>query len=79
MISTINQPVIPENILLDRFRHLTIEQQRMLVDFIEFMTSKNSQLQEKETQEISAYDELSEFIGCVDGGSGDLATNKKYL
>ncbi len=54
MISTINQPVIPENILLDRFRHLTIEQQRMLVDFIE-------------------------FIGCVDGGSGDLATNKKYL
>jgi hypothetical protein len=79
MISTINQAVIPENILLDRFRSLTIEQQRMLVDFIEFMTSKNSQLQEKETQEISAYDELSEFIGCVDGGSGDLATNKKYL
>jgi hypothetical protein len=39
--------------------------------------SKNHKLQE--SQEVSAYDELQEFLGCVDGGDGDLATNKKYL
>jgi hypothetical protein len=77
MVQAIQQTIIPENVLLDKFRSLTLEQQRTLIDFLEFMSNKNSV--PENTQTTSAYDELSEFIGCVDGGPGDLATNKKYL
>lgn len=77
MIQGIDQDIIQEKKLLDKFRNLTIEQQQTIVDFVEFIDSKNHKSQE--SQEISAYDELQEFIGCVDGGNGDLATNKKYL
>jgi hypothetical protein len=77
MTQAIDQPIIKENILLDKFRNLTIEQQQTILDFMEFMDSKKPKLQEN--QEVSAYDELQEFLGCVDGGDGDLATNKKYL
>lgn len=77
MVQAIQQTIIPENVLLDKFRGLTLEQQRTLINFLEFMSNKNSV--PENTKITSAYDELSEFIGCVDGGPGDLATNKKYL
>jgi hypothetical protein len=77
MTPAINQAIIQENTLLDKFRNLTIEQRQTILDFVEFIDSKNHQLLEK--QEVSAYDELQEFLGCVDGGDGNLATNKKYL
>ena len=77
MTQAIDKTIIQENILLDRMRNLTIEQQQTILDFVEFMESKKHKSQEN--QEVSAYDELQEFIGCVDGGDGDLATNKKYL
>ncbi|WP_017294804.1 hypothetical protein [Geminocystis herdmanii] len=73
------QAIIQENILLDKFRNLTIEQQQTIIEFVEFMDSKKSKPQSTENHEFSAYDQLQEFIGCVDGGNGDLATNKKYL
>lgn len=77
MTQAINNSIIQENILLDKFRNLTIEQQQTILDFVDFIDSKKPKLQEN--QEISAYDELQEFLGCVDGGDGDLSTNKKYL
>ena len=77
MVQTIPQILIPENVLLEKFRCLTLEQQRTLIDFLEFLNDQNSA--SDNAPETSAYDELSEFIGCVDGGPGDLATNKKYL
>jgi hypothetical protein len=77
MTQAINKPLIQEEILLDKFRNLTTEEQQTILDFVEFMNSKKQKL--SENQEISAYDQLQEFIGCVDGGDGDLATNKKYL
>lgn len=79
MTQAINKAIIQENTLLDKFRNLTIEQQQTIIEFVEFMDSKKSKPQSTENHEISAYDELQEFIGCVDGGNGDLATNKKYL
>jgi hypothetical protein len=75
MTQTISKPIIQEEILLDKFRNLTTEQQQTILDFVEFMDSKKPKL--LENQEVSAYDELQEFLGCVDGGNGDLATNKK--
>jgi hypothetical protein len=75
MTQIISKPIIQEEILLDKFRNLTTEQQQTILDFVEFMDSKKPKL--LENQEVSAYDELQEFLGCVDGGNGDLATNKK--
>lgn len=77
MTQAINKPIIQENTLLDKFRNLTIEQQQTILEFVEFMGSKNPKLQEN--QEVSAYDLASYWVGCVESGIGDLSTNKKYL
>lgn len=77
MVQAVQQILIPEDILLEKFRNLTLDQQKTLIDFLEFMGDKNSAV--ANSPKTSAYDELSEFIGCVDGGPGDLATNEKYL
>ena len=33
----------------------------------------------EEKNTVSFYEAAKEYIGCVDGGPGDLATNKDYL
>lgn len=77
MTQGIDRAISQENILLDKFRNLNLEQQQTILDFVEFMDKKSTK--SSETKELSAYEELQEFIGCVSGGEGDLATNKKYL
>jgi hypothetical protein len=77
MTQAISKPIIQEEILLDRFRNLSAEQQQTILDFVEFMDSKKSKL--SENQEISAYDLAKEWAGSVESGIGDLSTNKKYL
>jgi hypothetical protein len=77
MTQAIDKPIIQENILLDKFRNLTIEQQQTILDFVEFMESKTPKLQEN--QEVSAYDLAKDLAGSVESGIGDLSTNKKYL
>ena len=76
MTQATDQNFIQENILLDKFRNLTIEQQQTILDFMEFMESKNPKSPEKE---VSAYDLAKEWAGSVESGIGDLSTNKKYL
>ncbi|MBD2130967.1 hypothetical protein H6F47_00390 [Sphaerospermopsis sp. FACHB-1094] len=77
MTQAIDQHIIQENILLDKFRNLTIEEQQTILDFVEFMYRKKNRL--PENQEVSAYDLAKEWAGSVDSGIGDLSTNKKYL
>jgi hypothetical protein len=77
MTQAIDQHIIQENILLDKFRNLTSEQQQTILDFVEFMYRKKTKL--PENQEVSAYDLAKEWAGSVDSGIGDLSTNKKYL
>jgi hypothetical protein len=77
MTQAIDQHIIQENILLDKFRNLTSEQQQTILDFVEFMYIKKTKL--PENQEVSAYDLAKEWAGSVDSGIGDLSTNKKYL
>jgi hypothetical protein len=76
MTQATDQKFIQENILLDKFRNLTIEQQQTILDFMEFMESKNPKSPD---QEVSAYDLAKEWAGSVESGIGDLSTNKKYL
>jgi hypothetical protein len=77
MTQAIDQHIMQENILLDKFRNLTSEQQQTILDFVEFMYRKKTKL--PENQEVSAYDLAKEWAGSVDSGIGDLSTNKKYL
>ncbi|NCS26766.1 MAG: DUF2281 domain-containing protein [Microcystis aeruginosa BS13-02] len=66
--------------ILEKLHTLTPQQQQEVIDFIEFLQFK---AQKKEITEeentVSFYEAAKEYIGCVDGGPGDLATNKDYL
>ena len=77
MTQAIDQHIIQENILLDKFRNLTSEQQQTILDFVEFMYRKKTRL--PEDKEVSAYDLAKEWAGSVESGIGELSTNKKYL
>lgn len=70
-----------EQKILDQIRNLTPRQQQEVLDFIEFLQFKarKPELEVEKKEPISAYEAAKEFAGCVDGGSGDLSTNKKYL
>lgn len=76
MTQAADQKLIQENTLLDKFRNLTSEQQQTILDFMEFMESKNPK---SPVREVSAYDLAKEWAGSVESGIGDLSTNKKYL
>jgi hypothetical protein len=67
-------------IAVEKMQSLPPEKQQEVLDFIEFLQNKLSQHPNQEKQEpISFLTVAQNFAGCVDGGSGDLATNKKYL
>lgn len=74
------QAIDKKQVILDRLQRLTPQQQQDVLDFIEFLQFK-ARMREREVEQepISAYEAAKEFAGCVDGGLGDLATNKKYL
>ena len=66
--------------ILEKLNALTPQQQQEVIDFIEFLqfkAEKKEITEEKNT--VSFYEAAKEYIGCVDGGPGDLATNKDYL
>ncbi|MDZ8260736.1 DUF2281 domain-containing protein [Nostoc sp. ChiQUE01b] len=70
--------------IIDELKKLSPEKQQEVLNFIEFLQFKEMQKQEtlkdkEEEKQVSFLEAAKEFIGCVDGGPGDLATNKKYL
>ncbi|MEH2327677.1 hypothetical protein [Nostoc sp.] len=78
------QAIDKEQMIIDEFKKLSTEKQQEVLNFIQFLQFKEMQKQEiiedKEGEkQISFLEAAKEFIGCVNGGPGDLATNKKYL
>ena len=77
------QAIDKQQMIIDEFKKLSPEKQQEVLNFIEFLQFKEKQKQDvhhkEEKEPISAYEAAKEFAGCVDGGPGDLATNKKYL
>ncbi|MEH1856775.1 MAG: DUF2281 domain-containing protein [Nostoc sp.] len=77
------QAIDKQQMIIDEFKKLSPEKQQEVLNFIEFLQYKEKQKQDIQHQEekepISAYEAAKEFAGCIDGGPGDLATNKKYL
>ena len=66
--------------ILEKLHTLTPQQQQEVMDFIEFLEFKAQKKEiPEEEEQISFHEAAKEYIGCVDGGSGDLATNKDYL
>ena len=65
--------------ILEKLNALTPQQQQEVIDFIEFLQFKAEKKELTEEKTISFYEAAKEYIGCVDGGPGDLATNKDYL
>jgi hypothetical protein len=71
-----------KEVILDNIETLTGEQEDAVLEFIEFLrykAQKQEEQQVEEKQPISAYEAAQQWAGCVDSGSGDLATNKEYL
>ncbi|MEH2282778.1 MAG: DUF2281 domain-containing protein [Nostoc sp.] len=65
----------------EKMRSLPPEKQQEVLDFIEFLQSQIAQQNTniEQIEPISFLEVAQEFAGCVDGGPGDLATNKQYL
>ncbi|WP_375478014.1 hypothetical protein [uncultured Nostoc sp.] len=78
------QAMSREQAILESVKALTPQQQEEVINFIEFLQYKEMQNQEtvedkEKEKQVSFLEAAKEFIGCIDGGPGDLATNKKYL
>ncbi|MBN3946916.1 MAG: hypothetical protein HWQ38_10640 [Nostoc sp. NMS7] len=60
-------------------RSLLPEKQQEVLDFIEFLQSQLGQQNTniEQIKPISFLAAAQQFAGCVDGGPGDLATNKQ--
>ena len=71
-----------EQIQID-IQKLPEEAQDLLVDFIQILKKRypESAVENKSESNspISFLEDAQEFIGCLEGGTGDLATNKKHL
>jgi hypothetical protein len=68
------------DLMLERFKQLSAEQQQSVLDFMGFLLFQSQSGEEKTEKElISAYEAAKYFAGCLDGGPSDLSVNKEYL
>ncbi|MBP0020977.1 MAG: hypothetical protein J7647_25890 [Cyanobacteria bacterium SBLK] len=78
-----SQTITKEDLLLERFNLLSSERQQQLLNFAAFLLFQEKQQHEEnegaEQEPISFLESAKDLIGRVDGGPGDLATNKEYL
>jgi hypothetical protein len=70
-----------EQVLLDNWRSLSLEQQKQVLNFIEFLRLKAKELhiEHSEGKSISALESAGDLVGCLNGLPEDLSYNKKYL
>ena len=75
-----NKATLLSEMIIEKLHALTPQQQQEIINFIEFLQFKaqKTEISEKE-KPISFSEAAEEYIGCVDGGPGDLASNKDYL
>jgi Protein of unknown function (DUF2281) len=67
--------------VIDKLQTLPLEKQQEVLDFVEFLQTKilSPNVNQEDHSPISFLMAAQEFAGCVDGGSGALATNKIHL
>lgn len=66
---------------IDKLDKLPLDKQQEVLGSINVLQSNISQpnTNKQEQDPVSFLVAAQEFAGCVDGGPGDLATNKKHL
>ena len=65
--------------LQKEIKELPEEMQELLVDFIQILKKRYQEEPDEIEESTSFLKDAAEFAGCLEGGPGDLATNKKYL
>jgi hypothetical protein len=71
-----------EQQLMEAVRTLTLEQQKQVLDFAEFLRTRQPISPTAELfdgNSLSALEVAGDLVGCLDGGPPDLSVNKKYL
>ena len=71
-----------EETILHKIKDLSHKRQQQVLDFIEFLLQQDSppeKFQHPDGRPMSALEAAGDLVGSVDGGPGDLSTNKKYL
>lgn len=70
-----------KEVIIENLEKLPPDKQQEVLDFIKVIQSNVPQpnTNKEEQKSISFLVAAQEFAGCVDGGPGDLATNKKHL
>lgn len=70
-----------KEVIIENLEKLPLEKQQEVLEFIKVLQSNVPQpnTNKEEPESVSFLVAAQEFAGCVDGGSGDLATNKKHL
>ncbi|OCQ93367.1 hypothetical protein BCD67_03630 [Oscillatoriales cyanobacterium USR001] len=70
-----------ETVVITQLKKLTPAQQQQVLDFVEFLLSRQPlpEFTHPDVTSMSALEAMGDLVGCVDGGPGDLATNKEYL
>lgn len=63
--------------IAEKLRRLPADKQQEVLDFVEFLEGQAALRRPEEGQSFAEL--ASAYIGAVDGGPGDLATNKKHL
>ena len=70
---------------IQKIHQLTPEQQKKVIEFIEFLEFQSRQTSDQKTSSAIAKSSISfteatqEFIGCLDSDIEDLSYNPKYL
>ena len=75
------QVVNIEQTILEKLKTLSPSQQQEVLNFVEFLQTKSpkSEFKHPDGTPLSALEAARKWAGCLDGGPGDLSTNKKYL
>ena len=67
--------IVLEQIQKD-IENLPEDAQYLLIDFLEILKKRYSKTA---PNPLTVEEDWSDFIGCLEGGPGDLATNKQYM
>lgn len=65
--------------LQQEIKELPEEMQELLIDFVQILKKRYQEVPVQSEESTSFLEDAAEFAGCLEGGPGDLATNKRYL
>ncbi|MGK7925391.1 MAG: hypothetical protein AB4290_09115 [Spirulina sp.] len=70
-----------EDAIAEKVKVLSSDRQKQVLDFVEFLLFKDTpkEFKHPDGRPMSALEAAGDLVGCLDGGPGDLSTNKKYL